>query len=53
MKNNKLSRNAKKAFENFKEELGRDFNMDMNLKNNKTVKKIVDKAEDIFDNVKK
>ncbi len=47
MKKN-ISLNAKEAFENFKEELAREMNLDLNTKNNISTKKIVEQAEKMF-----
>ncbi len=51
MKNRKTSTNARKAFENFKEELAKDMDMNRRGKGKSITKKIKDKTEEFFENL--
>lgn len=48
MKKNNIPSNAKKAFENFKEEMANEMGLDKKKPLNKSTKKIIDKAEELY-----
>ncbi|WP_183108756.1 hypothetical protein [Thermohalobacter berrensis] len=50
MKGNKISSNARKAFENFKEELAKDMDIEA-IDGKEMTKKIVEKAKEKFTNL--
>ncbi len=51
MKKNNISSNARKAFENFKEELADEMGLDKKNPLNKSTAKIIDKAKELYSNL--
>ncbi|WP_176718835.1 small, acid-soluble spore protein, alpha/beta type [Caloranaerobacter ferrireducens] len=51
MKNNKISENARKAFENFKEEIAKEMGIDTTKAGKNVVKKIKENFEKRFSNL--
>lgn len=51
MKKNEITTNAKKAYNEFREELGEELGVDVKKQLTKTTKKIMNKAEEMYNNL--